>query len=567
MPRSAPSAGKPASRLTRRWIKNASDERAVANGCRFDERRAMHAVEWVQGYCHLYEGDQAGELIELRDWALDFYMRLFGWVVYSEDWGREVRRFRQACAWVPKKCKKSPSLASIGLYTCIGDGEQGQKVYSVAKDGKQAMTSHRHAMEMVKRSPALMSECKINQGTGQITHLPTSSIYTILAGDNLLSQEGINGSLMVDETHVVGRELMSIISRAGISRAEPLHVEVSTAGNNPDGYGKERWDYGRKVEAAESGYENDHLLFVHYGAPQDLSDADLAADPERYGKMANPAWGHTVKRSEYLADYEQSKRSLSALADFKMYRLNVWQSSSSPWLRESDWALCRDTFTPDDLAGQECWAGLDLSKTQDMTALVLCFRGDAEGEYRILPYFWLPEEAARDKAHLAPFLSWAASGHLTLTPGSVLDYGFVRSKFRELASRYSIQILAYDPTYAEETTQALEQGVTDHLGNLLEEGTGVVREVFAQSWSNFAGATAEYERHVIAHTLRHNGHPIMNWQVGHVRVRSDANNNKRPVKPKPDDYRKIDGVVAGIMALAKASLAPPDQTPGVYTLP
>jgi phage terminase large subunit-like protein len=56
---------------------------------------------------------------------------------------------------------------------------------------------------MVRRSPALADECVINKSTGQITHLPTSSVYKVVAGDNPQSQEGLNGSLMVDETHVV----------------------------------------------------------------------------------------------------------------------------------------------------------------------------------------------------------------------------------------------------------------------------------------------------------------------------------------------------------------------------
>jgi hypothetical protein len=36
---------------------------------------------------------------------------------------------------------------------------------------------------------------------------------------------------------------------------EPLQIEVSTAGNNPDGYGKSRFDLAREVEkgAVETG--------------------------------------------------------------------------------------------------------------------------------------------------------------------------------------------------------------------------------------------------------------------------------------------------------------------------
>src|SRR5690554_591981 len=50
---------------TRMWIRNASDEAAMANGCTFDVERAAYAVWWIERYCKLYEGEQAGEQLVL----------------------------------------------------------------------------------------------------------------------------------------------------------------------------------------------------------------------------------------------------------------------------------------------------------------------------------------------------------------------------------------------------------------------------------------------------------------------------------------------------------------------
>src|SRR5215470_15025277 len=113
---------------TRAWLKCPADERAAANGCRFDEGRGRFVVEWIERYLRLYEGDWAGQPFRLLDWARDVTMRLFGWTRYSEKWGRQVRRFRQASIWVAKKSGKSPTLAAWGLYLLCGDGEKGGKV-------------------------------------------------------------------------------------------------------------------------------------------------------------------------------------------------------------------------------------------------------------------------------------------------------------------------------------------------------------------------------------------------------------------------------------------------------
>ena len=117
-----------ADRATHDAIKNASDEKAAANGCRFEESRGRDAVDWIERYCKLYEGELAGQPLRLLDWQLDTTLRLFGWVRHSAKWGRAVRRFRQASIWVAKKNGKTPTLAAWGLYLLCGDGEPGAKV-------------------------------------------------------------------------------------------------------------------------------------------------------------------------------------------------------------------------------------------------------------------------------------------------------------------------------------------------------------------------------------------------------------------------------------------------------
>jgi phage terminase large subunit-like protein len=74
---------------------------------------------------------------------------------------------------------------------------------------------------------------------------------------------------------------------------------------------------------------------------------------------------------------------------------------------------------------------------------------------------------------------------------------------------------------------------------------------------NFAEPTREFERLVIGGGLRHPGHPVLTWMAQHVHVKHDVNNNKRPVKPADDDHRKIDGITAAVMALARAMLGQP----------
>jgi phage terminase large subunit-like protein len=319
------------------------------------------------------------------DWQYECVMRIFGWVRYSDDWGREVRRFRKGGVWCPKKSKKSPTLSAIGLYLMIGDGEPGQKVFFAAKDGTQAREiAGQHALEMVKASKELDAACEINMSRMRITYTEARSFLQPLSSGSSRSveaKEGLNGSILIDETHVVDREYAATISRAGISRAEPLFLQFSTAGKDPDSYGKEEFDYGE--ENNRTGADESYF-FAYYGVDQTLSDEAIAADPEGALRQANPAMGHTVHMTEALADYHASKANSKRFADFKTYRLNIWQQSANPWIRMDDWSACGQDFTEESLYGQPCGAGLDLGKVSDMTALSLVFPENMESWTRAL---------------------------------------------------------------------------------------------------------------------------------------------------------------------------------------
>ena len=581
-------------KITTSWVRNESDRLAIAGDCTFDVDRAAYVVYWIERCCRLYEGDRAGEPLRLIgchqcdyelpdlsaedvigidgetmpealetmrerarlhcacvaaghhiDWQYDATMRMFGWIRHSEQWGRLIRRFRKASVWVAKKNKKSPTLSAWGMYLLMGDGEQGQKVFLAAKDGNQAREiAGKHAIEMLNQSDILAGSCTVNKSTMQITHESTRSILKPLSSANSRSQqskEGLNGSVLVDETHVVDRAFAYRINRAGISRSEPVFAEFSTAGNNPDAYGKERFDHALKVR---DGSATDQTLFVEiHAAPQNLTDDALAADPMKYCRMANPSIGSTVDPEEYLEDYQQSCGSISALAEFKMYRLNVWQQASNPWIRSDDWAKCSmpEMLSPDvvsDLAGIRCWAGVDLSHTRDMSAMVLAFpRGD---DVYLMPFFWMPENEAFEKRNMAPFMQWAESGDLLLCKGDTIDQADIHYKIGELAQQFTIAQIRYDKTYAYQLAQSIE------------DTYGIEPVEFPQTMMHFAGPTAGIEGKIIAGNIRHPAHPILDWQMGHVNVKTDYNMNKRPVKPKFDDHKKIDGVIAAIMAFSGA---------------
>lgn len=527
-------------RTTKRWIRNASDEHAAAQGMRMNLDRAEAVLEFGRNCFVLYEGECAGQFLDPKPHQIDLVTRLFGWERWSEHYQRWVRRFRKASIWWPKKNMKSPTLAWFGLYLLVADGEQGQKVFSAAHDGKQALISHTHAEKAIKKSPLLDQECTINKATHQITHEASGSTYSILSADNKHGQEGINGSVLIDETHVVSLELARIIEDAGASRPEPLQAEFSTVGNDPETYGRKQYEYGKAVAAGE--IIDPYFYFECYEAPQTLTDVELDKDPVKYGKAANPAWGHTINAEEFLQSYERAKkRGYTDLMAWKQRRLNIWAAGANPWLDRDKWTACKRRFCEADLIGLFCWMGLDCSKTYDMSAVVLNFQDpDNEGHHLQLPWFWIPEQTARDNEHKASFFEWEQAGELTIIPGEVIQQSYIKETVRELSQRFRIMACYYDPLWTEDLTQFFELEL------------GIERFKFPQTTANFTGPIEDYERLIVEGKLHHNGNRVLSWQAGNAKLATDSKGRKLLVKPKKNDVRKIDGMVAGVMAHAAA---------------
>lgn len=528
-------------------IRSAADERAVLNGCTFDERAAAHAVEFFPAFLRHFKGRSAGEPFILLPWQRDEIIRpLFGWK--GPD---GFRRYKKAYVEIPKKNGKSTLCAGVGLYMLAGDGEAGAEVYSAGVDIKQAKICHDAAVAMVDASPELSSVLRVNRSTNQISYAETGSFYRALTGVPRRNQGWDGHCCIVDELHGwLGRELFDALRWMFAARDQPLLFVITTAGDDPVSLCKEEHDAAAACLAG-TRYQEDLLAYIR--AAEETDNVHKV----RTWKAANPSLGATISMKSFRADYEDAKKSVGSLAAWKRYRLNVWSTGVTGWIEQGKWRACKRRFALDELLGRPCFGGLDLSKTRDTTALVLAFPPERPRQpVTFVPFFWLPEATAAAWSDRVPYLDWAAAGELFVTPGEVCDYRYIKSTIagtfrgRELdvmeshglaeglAKLFDFQVLHFDPWQAEQLTQEIEAECD------------IERKEFRQVIGNFCEPCEELERRIIAGEVRHNGHRLLDWQVGNTEIYTDPNGSKRPVKASPDSPKKIDGVVAMIMAFA-----------------
>lgn len=521
-----------------KWINNESDERAVRDGCRFSLAHAEHAANFFPRYLRHSKGRWSGKPFELLDWQRDkIIYPIFGWMRPDGQ-----RRFRKSFVGVPKKNGKSTLASGIGLYMLTADGEPGPEIYSVATDRDQASIVHREALNMVEASEELQFCLKINWSTHNLRYKKLRGWYRALSS-TASGKEGLNiHCSIIDELHAWrGVDLWNSLQYGYRSRMQPLQFVITTAGDDTESVCYKLYE---RAKAILSGDITDQSFFA---CVYEADEIDDWSDPAVWRK-ANPSLGSTIIEEDFGRDADEAKERLSTEVSFKRYSLNLWAKAASPWLRATDWSSCGDSYNDDDMNGRDCWIGLDLAKTRDMTAGVAVFNPtDQDPLWRLLAYFWMPEDTARDPQRRGDYEQWAADGWLTLTPGNVCDYGYVKKFIGEsLASKFNVRELVYDPWGAE------------HLTQEISDEYGIERVSFGQTITNFAEPTSEFERLVVSRMLRHNDNPILSWQAGHVTVRADVNNNKRPVKPPQDDYRKIDGIVGAVMGVGRALSSAPE---------
>ena len=201
------------------------------------------------------------------------------------------------------------------------------------------------------------------------------------------------------------------------------------------------------------------------------------------------------------------------------------------------------------LEGRECFAGLDLSTTTDVSALVLVFPPLEEGgEVYVLPFFWIPGDRAqhREKTDRVPYITWADQGLVKMTTGNVVDYRVIRNDINELAKRFNIKEIAADRWNATQLIQDLQ-----------DDGFEVVQ--YGQGFKDMTAPTKDLEALCVSKRLRHGGNKPLRWMASNVMVETDAAGNLKPSKKKSTE--RIDGIVALIMGLGRMNMT--EGTPTV----
>lgn len=501
---------------------------------RYDKKKADHAVAFIQNLKHT-KGKWDGKPFFLLPWQEQIVRDIFG-IVNAEG----KRQFRSAYIEIPKKNGKSELAAAIALYLLYGDGEASAEVYSCANDRSQASIVFDVAKRMVEKSPALLKRSKIAAATKRIVNYRNAGFYQVLSAETG-TKHGLNISgLVFDEIHAQpNRKLYDVMTKgSGDAREQPLFFIITTAGTD-----KESICYELHTKALDimNGRKIDHSFYpVIYG----LSDEDDWNDEANWYK-ANPSLGYTISIDRVRDAYRDALENPAEENVFKQLRLNIWTNSTVVWIPEHIYERGNLPINPAELEGRDCYAGLDLSSTSDITALVLVFPPRTENEkYIVLPFFWLPEETLELRCRRDHVLYdvWQRQGYILTTEGNVIHYGFIERFIERLGEKYHIIEIAYDRWNATQMVENLED-------------MGFTMVPFGQGFKDMSPPSKELYKLLMEGNINHGGNPVLKWMAQNVVMRQDPAGNIKPDKER--SVEKIDGIVALIMGLDRCIRSAP----------
>jgi phage terminase large subunit-like protein len=486
-------------------------------------RRAQRAIGWIERYCVIPEGKDVGKPVRLRDWQRREIEK-----IYDNPYGT-----RNAIISFGKKNAKTTLSAFLLLLHLSGpEAKQNSQLVSTAQSREQAAVLFELAAKIVRMSPTLSGLISIRDTLKQLYDPEYGTTYRALSADASTAHGQSPIFAVHDELGQVRgprSELYNAIENAMGAHEQPMSVVISTQAPTDADL------LSILIDDALSKADPRTVISL-YTAPMDI-------DPfsEEALRAANPAFGDFLNAQEVTRQAEQARRMPALEALYRNYTLNQRVEASSPFVTQSVWA--QNGGAPED--GNVVYGGLDLSETNDLTALVLVSAA-TKGRLSVKPTFFLPEYELGERARKdrVPYDVFAKEGHVITTPGKSISYEYVAQYLAAIFLTKDVRKIGFDRWNMKHLRPWLiRQGLSESfIDDRFVE--------FGQGYQSMTPALRTLESLLLDSKLLHGNNPVLRMCAANAIVKSDEVGNRKLDKKR--SRGRIDGMVALAMAVAMA---------------
>ena len=512
----------------------------------FNTARVEAALAEARRY-EFHDSAAGGRIVPFRPNSFQegVFRRMYG--MKRED-GTDRRYIDLQAVSVPKRNGKTLLCAVLCLLHMAGpEAVPRSKIIAVAQLMPNVNILIDYIRDIIDCTPHLRDKFKVVGGPRPvITNLENNvelrgvpGTYDALTGFTVTM-------FVIDEFALFDNsDALYALRQAQDSVLEPLGLVISTKSDvpgNPMARLIERWKRV-SVDKVEDANGFDMVLLG-------MEDGEDWRDPKVWRRV-NPGMPHSPREEKFHERVAEAEYNLDLRWKFINQNLNGDVSSSlalfdyDVWLELGDKALDIDA-----LRGQECYGGLDLSQSKDMTAFALFFPDSGA----LFAWAWLPANridrmTATDGI---PYRTYVTDGDLFTAGEDSIGPDEIAEGVAKLCEGHSVRSIGYDRyNYGNFEAAVVRSGY--RMPPMLE---------FAQHYGRYGPAVNHFEHLLFSRRLRHPSNPVFDLAMKYTSYERGklADGARKPAK-MPTSVVKIDPVQAAIMAVGMhASLAPAQST-------
>lgn len=489
------------------------------------------AIEWIEEYCRVPEGKLVGQKVKLLRFQRKFIEK-----IYDNPHGTQ-----QAILTVGRKNGKTALCAFLMLLHLVGPfAFPNSQLYSAAQSRDQAALLFDLAAKTIRQHPDLDARLIIKESTKEINCPGFGTRYRALSAEAGTAFGASPIFCLHDELGQVGGErsqLYEALETAQQAHENPLSIVISTQAPTDADL------LSILIDDALEG-EDPTTVISMFSAEDEIFDDDgnliETRDPFSLELVteANPAIGVFQNEHIVMKMADRAKRMPSRESAYRNLVLNQRVETVDPLVTRSVWQRNGGSHEGWGVA----YGGLDLSKTTDLTALVLV--SDANGVINVRSQFWIPEDGLEERSRTdrTPYDVWVKQGYLNTTPGTSVEYKFVAEYLARLFETDQVRRIAFDRWNMKHLRPWLiEAGLSaDFIDDRFVP--------WGQGYQDMSPAVRAAETHWSNGKMRHEMHPVLTRCAANTVVKQDEAGNRKLDKKRSKG--RIDGMVALVMACA-----------------
>jgi phage terminase large subunit-like protein len=456
-------------------------------------------------------------------------LSLFGW--YWKHNGK--RRFRYGFLYVARKNGKSVFASALALYALVADGVLDPQALLLASTREQANIALNYAKQIFQNSPALHKgvieqqyQLKCIKKKKKVKS--TGILKTLASNANRL--DGYSPSMaLLDEIHSYPDDsLLGVIKSGILARKNPQVIMISTAGFDKDSFCYDLVETCKNI--LKGDVVDDSMFCLLYC----LDDNDDWTDQSIWIK-ANPNIDEVIALEDLLIEFNQAKTMPSTLTNFLVKNLNIYTNQEKEWIEDEvlkerfDYDLDIDRFI-----GADCYVGIDLSSTRDLTSFVYDFYIAEEDRHYIFPFFFMannPNKKIRKGG--IDLTRWCREGNIIECKTKTVDYDLLFEHFLKMTEKFNVLCVGYDSYNSALIIPRIE-------------GLGIEVKAFPQTATAFNFPLKYMEKQIYDDRITFTN-PVLLWNFRNIVMYEDGNENIKILKNKSKD--SVDGCVSAAEAL------------------